>query len=313
MRASRVTKIEERQPKQNQQSTDIGTALFSPQSSAPYTANPFSTSDTSDNSATSNPFASASSLAAKPSQKPTVTGLSESFAAKARISSSDLTPPSSDAPHSYQPWPPQSSFPPPYPKYFLDAEYEALDDPTAVPYPPSTINAPKDTDTDDVGASGSTSTDEEKQLFESSMDKTFQRFADRLAQNPEQVLRYEFGGQPLLYSTTDTIGKMLDLHNHSGNLGLKITTGHGETAASGIPPCQNCGAERVFELQLVPYAITVLEEDEDVGLEGMDWGTVILGVCSKDCTPRDIREGEVGYLDEWVGVQWEESAPKNSG
>lgn len=166
---------------------------------------------------------------------------------------------------------------------------------------------------DDAGAGGSIKIEEEKQLFESSMDKTFQRFADRLAQNPEQVLRYEFGGQPLLYSSTDIISKMLDPHHNSGSSGSKITTGHGETTTNGIPPCQNCGAERVFELQLVPHAITVLEEDGDAGLDGMDWGTVILGVCSKDCTPRDTREGEVGYLEEWVGVQWEELATKKLG
>jgi pre-rRNA-processing protein TSR4 len=166
---------------------------------------------------------------------------------------------------------------------------------------------------DDAGVSGSASTEEEKQLFESSMDKTFQRFADRLAQNPEQVLRYEFGGQPLLYSSTDVVGKMLDPHYNSRNSGSKVTTGNRDTATNGMPRCQNCGAERVFELQLVPHAITMLEEDEDVGLEGMDWGTVILGVCSKDCTSRDTREGEVGYVEEWVGVQWEELALKNSG
>jgi len=311
----KTVKEEEKEPKQNQQSADIGTALFSPRPSASHTANPFSMSSASGSTTTSNPFASASSLAAKPPQKPTetpVTRLSESFAAKARISSADLTPSSSNTPHPSQPWPPQSSFPPPYPKYFLDAEYETLDTPTATPDLPSASGTLNDTEMDDTGASGSTSKEEEKQLFESSVDKTFQRFADRLAQNPEQVLRYEFGGQPLLYSSTDAIGKMLDPHYRSGNSGSKITTGNEETAASGMPRCQNCGAERIFELQLVPYTITVLEEDEDMGLEGMDWGTVILGVCSKDCTPRDTREGEVGYLEEWVGVQWEELAPKNS-
>lgn len=319
MRAGRVTepiKVEEKELKQNQQSTDIGTALFSPQPSAPHTANPFSISSNSGNSSTFNPFASASSLAAKPPQKPTeppVAGLSESFAAKVRISSADLTPPTSNTPCLHQPWPPQSSFPPPYPKYFLDAEYEALDTPSAASEPPSTLDTLKDTEMDDAGASGSIGKEEEKQLFESSMDKTFQRFADRLAQNPEQVLRYEFGGQPLLYSSTDAIGKMLDPHYYSGNSGSKVTSGKEETTASGMPRCQNCGAERVFELQLVPYAITVLEENEDVGLDGMDWGTVILGVCSKDCMPRDTREGEIGYLEEWVGVQWEELAPKSLG
>lgn len=43
-----------------------------------------------------------------------------------------------------------------------------------------------------------------------------------------------------------------------------------------------------------------------MGLEGMDWGTVIVGVCAEDCVPGGVEEGGVGYLEEWVGVQWEE-------
>lgn len=138
-----------------------------------------------------------------------------------------------------------------------------------------------------------------EKLFESSMDKVFQKFADRLSQNPEQVLRYELAGAPLLYSTTDAVGKLLSPASGSG----KVTTANG--AASRIPRCTNCGAERTFEVQLTPHAITVLEEEE-LSLEGMEWGTVIMGVCSKDCSPRDVEGGTVGYLEEWVGVQWEE-------
>lgn len=69
--------------------------------------------------------------------------------------------------------------------------------------------------------------------------------------------------------------------------------------------CTNCGADRVFEVQLMPHAITVLEEGE-LSLEGMEWGTIIMGVCSKDCSPRNVEDGKVGYSEEWVGVQWEE-------
>lgn len=79
-----------------------------------------------------------------------------------------------------------------------------------------------------------------------------------------------------------------------------------------------------------------------MSLEGMDWGSVILGVCSRDCVPRGVQgalegvgrrvggkveQGEGGkarakmekgeemaedgknkvkYAEEWVGVQWEE-------
>jgi len=31
-------------------------------------------------------------------------------------------------------------------------------------------------------------------------------------------------------------------------------------------------------------------------------------VCSKDCPEKERKEGEVGYVEEWVGVQWEELA-----
>lgn len=107
------------------------------------------------------------------------------------------------------------------------------------------------------------------------MDKTFQRFADRLAQNPEQILRYDFEGQPLLYSNKDAVGSKWP---------------------KGVPGCAKCGSERVFELQLTPHAITELEA-EDMSLEGMDWGTIVMASCGKDCG---------GENEEWVGVQWEE-------
>lgn len=76
-----------------------------------------------------------------------------------------------------------------------------------------------------------------------------------------------------------------------------------------MPRCEYCGSERVFELQLVPHAISVLEEGrEGVGLGdgegGMEWGTIILGVCGRDCAPD--RVGVVGWREEWAGVQWEE-------
>ena len=142
-----------------------------------------------------------------------------------------------------------------------------------------------------------------EKLFESSMDKQFQKFADRMAQNPEQIIRYELGGTPLLYSTTDSVGKLLS----PPNSGAKVSVGSG--GASRIPRCGNCGGERIFEVQLTPHAITVLEEQE-LSLEGMEWGTIIMGVCGKDCVPRGVEEGSVGYAEEWVGVQWEESLEK---
>jgi pre-rRNA-processing protein TSR4 len=197
------------------------------------------------------------------------------------------------------PWPDADAGPPPYPNYHLDADYETLDKPKA-PAVASTSGMIEDTDM------GGTSSSGVEQLFESSMDKTFQKFADRLAQNPEQILRYEFNGQPLLYSSTDAVGKRLAPEHTAAAVSSKIST---SKQGNGISRCTTCGSERVFELQLTPHAITELEAAE-MSLEGMDWGTIIMAVCSKDCVPTGTEAGSVGYVEEWIGVQWEELAGK---
>jgi pre-rRNA-processing protein TSR4 len=214
-------------------------------------------------------------------------------------------------------WPAPSGFPIPYPHYHLDADYETLDAPPHIPIqlPPGAIDKvdmhdPKDNSKGKgkgKGESKLTSWKEEKEdaeTFESSMDKTFQQFADRLAQNPLQVLRYEFTGTPLLYSKSDAVGKSLTPYlpkqRHSKEMGyIQVRTA---TSGFGAPPCGNCGTHRAFELQLTPQAIMELEAEEE-GVEGMEWGTVILGVCGKDCGGE---RGVVESFEEWVGVQWEE-------
>lgn len=148
---------------------------------------------------------------------------------------------------------------------------------------------------------------DDTEAFESPLDKTFHRFADRLAQNPLQVLRYEFGGSPLLYSKSDAVGKLFahPAAFGTGNNKKITTTTRNPSPTAEIPHCKNCHAERVFELQLAPQAIAELEVDHE-GIEGMEWGSVVLGVCGKDCEAKGVRKGEVGWMEEWVGVQWEE-------
>jgi len=288
-------------------STNIGNQLFGGASNAGSTGgNPFSSNPFSGGGASSaNPFASVSSLAAKAPQRVNAADLPETFAAKARISVSQ--PPSDPAfflpkaAEKHEPWPEAEELPSPYPTYYLDADYETLDKPKA-----TETSRLTGTLEDTEMSGGSSGGAEDKQLFESSMDKTFQKFADRLAQNPEQVLRYEFDGQPLLYSSTDSVGKRLAPEHTAAALSPKVSS---KKQGSGIPRCTTCGGDRVFELQLAPYAITELEADE-MGLEGMDWGTILMAVCSKDCVPNGTNDGAVGYVEEWVGVQWEELADK---
>lgn len=293
----------------------LGESLFGVKSggSAGGAANPFANPFSSGASGTtsSNPFAAGGGSAnpfakAPPAAEPTPTEakdeasttLPETFADKVRLSS---PPPASTQPaRPHEPWPATSAFPPAYPHFYLDAEYETLDAPSAPEIP---ANARMEVDTEGSSGGGK----EDKEIFESTLDKTFQKFADRVGENPEQILRYEFQGKPLLYSDTDAIGKLLAAHaEHGSSSNAKITT-VGSKGGSGMPRCGNCGADRVFEVQLTPHAITELEVDE-MSIDGMEWGTIIYGTCSKDCKPSDVGEGEVGYVEDWVGVQWEEVA-----
>jgi len=155
-------------------------------------------------------------------------------------------------------------------------------------------------DVDDTTTAAATAKDD-ADAYESTHDAAFQHFADVLAQNPEQVLRYDFAGPPLLYSRRDAVGR-------------RFSPAAAGAPSLGIPRCVRCGAARVFEVQLTPYAIVELESGEDaaeVG-EGMEWGTVIVGVCERDCGGSGSGSGggeeEWGgeYLEEWAGVQWEE-------
>lgn len=293
-------------PKQN-----IGAALFGATSSIassqadPFSSgtnsNPFSATSTPNNA---NPFSSApgplSSLAAKPAQKPNgnttidIASLPASFAQKV-----SLLQPSNEKAHkiSSTPWPPSSSFPTPFPYYNLDADYEYLS-PTSDPQNSNVLHASLlDTEPSNGASSSKESSDA---LYESSHDKAFQHFADTLAQNPDQVLRYDFGGTPLLYSRNDEVGRLLAPEH--AEMSMKVPT----MTTGRIPRCGSCGAGRLFEVQLTPHAITELEADEEGATllgEGMEWGTVIVGVCEKDCGGA---AGRTGYVEEWAGVQWEE-------
>ncbi|KKK13303.1 hypothetical protein P175DRAFT_0504756 [Aspergillus ochraceoroseus IBT 24754] len=288
---------------------DLGASLFGSNSltgSVSTNSNPFSSNPSSSSAAASNPFAApvASPVPAPASiEKPTIANsLAETFADKVRVSS---PPPSTTAPEAagpLVPWPAQSEFPEPYPRFYMDAEYETLSRP---PTPKIPENVTIDTTEDD--ANGGASMDV-KDAFESDLDKAFIKFSTRLAHNPEQVLRYEFRGTPLLYSHTDIVGKRL--HDpRNGHLGARVTLAS-NGGSHHMPRCESCGSERVFELQLVPHTISVLEDGRDsIGLGkddgGMEWGNIILGVCSQDCGPEKV--GAVGWREEWAGVQWEET------
>ncbi|KAL8844434.1 MAG: hypothetical protein Q9176_001344 [Flavoplaca citrina] len=282
---------------------NLGDSIFNTTSTgtASTRASPFSFSKSTTNI---NPFSSSKTINSLPSSQqvhpinPTSQDppLHESFAQKARISSPPTTSP---APRPRSPWPSPSLLPRPFPSYHLDADYETLDTPSPhTNAPSSSIQSidskdPPATDEDDDPANWLSGP--------AKADKTFLRFAARLAQNPEQVLRYEWRGQPLLYSKEDEVGK-----GFPSASAPSATTSTQRASQSRISNCMNCGARRVFEFQLTPHAISELERDEE-GLEGMEWGTIVVASCEKDCVEKGVEDGKVGWVEEWAGVSWEES------
>ncbi|KAJ5255694.1 hypothetical protein N7505_010845 [Penicillium chrysogenum] len=281
------TKPEETQPVAPEQpKQDLGASLFGATnltSNVSSNPNPFS-SASGPTPADSNPFATPVQTTAPTAEKPVSANTLESTFA-------DKKTPESGTP---APWPEQSAFPAPYKNFFLDAEYETLSRPSSPTVPDNVQIEPMEEE--GTGAA------ELKDTFESELDKDFMKFSMRIEHNPEQVLRYEFRGAPLLYSTSDEVGARLHVHNPPS---AKVTT----VGSGSIPACEYCGSQRVFEFQLVPHAITMLEEGRPgVGLgkddAGMEWGTIIMGVCGKNCTPQQL--GVTGWREEWAGVQWEE-------
>lgn len=127
--------------------------------------------------------------------------------------------------------------------------------------------------------------------------------------NASILFRYQFGGQPLLYTHNDITAKLL-LDNCSD----KITS-------SKLPVCQWCKSNRVFELQLMPSMLITLStssyiEENEINSDkkndnsifnlGMEWGTIMVFTCKNDCEMNDVGFNEVSYYEEVVLVQYEQ-------
>eukprot|EP01062_Namystynia_karyoxenos_P076726 TRINITY_DN7578_c0_g1_i1.p1 TRINITY_DN7578_c0_g1~~TRINITY_DN7578_c0_g1_i1.p1 ORF type:complete len:448 (+),score=150.37 TRINITY_DN7578_c0_g1_i1:74-1345(+) len=107
-------------------------------------------------------------------------------------------------------------------------------------------------------------------------DPYLAHFQVRLQSCPRQVVRWGYGGQPL-WITQDCI-------------------------PAEIPPCA-CGAQRAFELQLLPTVVWVVKADShlkpnrQLGDEGLDFGTATIYTC----TGGDA--GAQGLFEDHVHVQ----------
>ncbi|KAL7302574.1 hypothetical protein TKK_0005207 [Trichogramma kaykai] len=89
------------------------------------------------------------------------------------------------------------------------------------------------------------------------VDKTLLKFKKRIQNAPDQVIRYNLGGQPLFVSSSDQ--------------------------PSEIPNCENCNSARQFEFQIMPQLLTTLKIDSST--DCIHWGTIAIYTCKNSCEP----------------------------
>ncbi|XP_016974744.1 programmed cell death protein 2 [Drosophila rhopaloa] len=95
-------------------------------------------------------------------------------------------------------------------------------------------------------------------------DKTFRQFKKQTAAEPDQIVRYKRGGQPLwIANTAQTV----------------------EDQLKELPNCTHCGGARQLEFQIMPQTLTLLED------ENLDWGVLAVYTCAKSCAIE-------GYVEE---------------
>lgn len=89
-------------------------------------------------------------------------------------------------------------------------------------------------------------------------------FCKRVSRHPQQCVRYNFGGNPLLMSSK---------------------------GPEKVPPCKCCGRARTFEMQLMPPLLSMLQPSAC-----FEWGTLSVYTCPGPCAVDS-------FIGEWVYVE----------
>lgn len=104
-------------------------------------------------------------------------------------------------------------------------------------------------------------------------DPVFSGFQRHARANAQHVLRYVYGGEPLWFCASNQL-------------------------EGGPPPCERCGAERIFEFQVQPQLIAMLGQSRLA--DRLDYGVICCYVCSRSC---DAVDGNAPYIEEFAHVQ----------
>ncbi|VDM17948.1 unnamed protein product [Hydatigera taeniaeformis] len=167
---------------------------------------------------------------------------------------------------------------------FLLPEFSLVSEPLDTDNEDTTelLNFDEESDSEVVEDPGVSSSDKEefKALEELSRketreDRHFNRFKEILRREPDQVVRFDRGGVPLLATPTPIIP----------------------------PPCVRCGGKRIFEFQITPQLLTYLKLDK-VNEASPDFASVYIFTCENSCSlafsgARDSTNTET-YVEEFV-------------
>jgi len=138
----------------------------------------------------------------------------------------------------------------------LFAEFEILIEEEEAPDETSDTESVEDYEVDATTSAADIKDLEKMALSDEQSDQAFAKFKERISHEPDQVLRYERGGSPLLVSD------------------------EGVPVVEDIPAC-DCGAPRQFEFQVVSHLLSHLGVDSLSS--SLDWGTLLVYTCSRSC------------------------------
>jgi len=160
-------------------------------------------------------------------------------------------------------------------------------------------------------------------------DPNLRYFQRRVACEPAQCIRYCLW--PPYESTITTNTFIHHIENKDNNkkededddddasdvetepLGAPLWISSMNKLEGPIPPCDNCGAPRLFEIQIMPQILSyvlqglkaTVSATGPAGIEGvdLDFGTLAIYTCSKSCIEKSTYEGASPYIEECVWVQ----------
>jgi len=164
------------------------------------------------------------------------------------------------------------------------------------------------------------------------VDDVFEKFNSRVQGEPQQVIRYDLSGTPLPFASRDSVyQRLFPVERVPAGTAVPVTGAPPPTKhtydPSSIASCPTCGGPRVFECQLMPNLINLLqrppaasakkqsvqERQKELdallkgGADGMEWGTVLVFSCLGDCCTDDAgAPAEEAWREEIVVVQWDD-------